>query len=44
MYVQPLFFIFKNMNLPEKGDLKREYNMIKQTEEVCVYLWDNYIE
>lgn len=33
-------------DLLEKGDLakKREYDMIKQTEEICVYLWDNYIE
>lgn len=33
-------------NLLAKGDLakKREYDMIKQTEEICVYLWDNYIE
>lgn len=33
-------------DLLAKGDLakKREYDMMKQTEEICVYLWDNYIE
>ncbi|KAL0633314.1 Histone deacetylase hda1 [Maublancomyces gigas] len=33
-------------NLLKKGELakKREYDMMKQTEEICVYLWDNYIE
>lgn len=33
-------------SLTFKGNLakRREYDMIKQTEEVCIYLWDNYIE
>lgn len=37
---------FGTGNLLKKGELakKREYDMMKQTEEICVYLWDNYIE
>lgn len=46
MYVHSISLGFGAGNLLKKGELakKREYDMMKQTEEICVYLWDNYIE